>query len=200
MVEVPERSVEGAVPKEGLSIAQVVSVAVHGDGCCAAEVVGVEFAEAKGTAQFAECCLQGVLIARLWVCGGFAVARPQLPDERLRVAHVAIVEQCFDGACGWQGEALAHLGCERECPALLVVVSGGEAGCCTGANGEVGTEQEPQAQVRRGCGKEGRALVVVDQHIARAQSGIFPHVGVQFWGAVEFPKVAEDAAEGGGVV
>lgn len=203
VVEIPDCGLQAAVAEDGLHVAHVVRVAKHGDGGGAAQVVGHDVAgDAVGLAKFlegvAERCGESAAICVELELAAVAV-RPELQHEGPWVAQVALVDEFADGARDGQREARTVLAGEAELAGLRVVFGGPEARGCAGTDGEVRTEEYPQAQVGRRVGHQAVDFFAVGGDVARPCAGIAPDVLVELGRAVVLPQPAKDGSYGTGL-
>lgn len=122
-----------------------------------------------------------------------------MPDEGLRVAQIAVVEEFFKFCGDWQGYVFVALCDESQLAALWVVVAGAEARGGSASDGEVGAKENPEAQERaRGCDECG-AFVVCDGDVARPDTGVTRDVAIELGRAVVLPQKAEEGADFSGL-
>ena len=183
--------------EQSLSVANVAGVVIDGDCGGAAQVVGHDvtrdaYALLEASPRLPEHFGRG---ARRTVAG----LGPQLTDEGLRVAQIAVVEEFFKFCGDWQGDVFVALCDESQLAALWVVVTGADARGGADANGEVGAKENPEAQERaRGCDECG-AFVVCDGDVSRPDTGVTRDVAIELGRAVILPQKTKEGADFGGL-
>lgn len=96
-----------------------------------------------------------------------------MPDEWLGVVEIAGRETFRDFIGHREGETFAEFGSEAELAQLGVVVAGCQAACGPAADGEVGTKENPETEVRRRGGEEVLLLLLGGRDVARAETWVF---------------------------
>ena len=152
-------------------------VLVERDDGGAAEVMHCELArDAEAFAQSIECNAECVGVVRPGCenVGAVSVfAFVDLAHEGLGVGEIARREIFRDFVSDREGETFAEFGGEAKLTQLGVVVGRCDAACGSAANGEIGTQEQPEAHVRR-CGCEQFLLLLLGgRDVARAQSWVF---------------------------
>ena len=199
VIEIPDGAGEVAMAEERLHVAGVVGVLVHADCGGAAEVVGAEvLADGERGEESAESAVDGVaggIDFELSAAAGGLLAEAELLNVGERRGVVAGVEDGGDFSGDREGEGFVTFGEEAELATARVVVGRTDAGGGAGTHGEVGTEEEPQADVIGRGGEDGVYLLLRHGDVARAESRMLGDHVIERRGSVLLPEVTEDAAD-----